>query len=209
MKIILEKRIEKTMKNLEKNKMKPFYAKDKAEALEIVKGLMKKGQKVLSGGSMSLKECGVIDLMRSGDYEFFEQGTPGITPEQAKERVRQSYSCDHYLMSSNAITENGELYNVDGISNRVSALLFGPDSVIIVAGFNKIVADIPAAVERVKKIAAPANATRLGCVTPCTKTGECIDCSSVGRICCNYVVCAQQRQADRIKVILVGEPLGY
>ena len=112
-------------------------------------------------------------------------------------------------MSSNAVTEEGELYNVDGNSNRVAALAYGPDSVIVVAGCNKIVPDIAAAVERVKKIAAPVNATRLHCSTPCAKTGECMNCHSDGRICCNYLVSAQQRHQDRIKVILVGEELGY
>lgn len=111
--------------------------------------------------------------------------------------------------SANAITENGELYNVDGNSNRVAALVYGPDSVIVVAGYNKIVPDIDAAVQRVKKVAAPINAVRLHCETPCAKVGECMNCHSEGRICCNYVVSAQQRHKNRIKVVLVGEELGF
>ena len=134
---------------------------------------------------------------------------PDLTPEQKKQIFRQAFSADVYLMSSNAVTEEGELYNVDGNSNRVAALAYGPDSVIVVAGCNKIVPDIAAAVERVKKIAAPVNATRLHCSTPCAKTGECMNCHSDGRICCNYLVSAQQRHQDRIKVILVGGELGY
>ena len=156
-----------------------------------------------------MDECGILQLLRSGDYHFLDRSAPGLTPEQSKGMLKQAFLADVYLLSANAITENGELYNVDGNSNRVAALAFGPDSVIVVAGYNKIVADLPAAVERVKKIAAPANATRLHCKTPCAAVGECMDCHSDGRICCNYLVSAQQRHQDRIKVILVGEPLGY
>lgn len=208
-KMILEKRIEKTMKALEKNKMKPFYAENRQQALELVKELLQPGQTVACGGSVTLDECGILQLLRSGDYHFLDRSAPGLTPEQSKGMLKQAFLADVYLLSANAITENGELYNVDGNSNRVAALAFGPDSVIVVAGYNKIVADLPAAVERVKKIAAPANATRLHCKIPCAAVGECMDCHSDGRICCNYLVSAQQRHQDRIKVILVGEELGY
>lgn len=208
-KTVLGKRIEKTMKALEKNKMKPFYAETRQQALELVKELLQPGQTVACGGSVTLDECGILQLLRSGDYHFLDRSAPGLTPEQSKGMLKQAFLADVYLLSANAITENGELYNVDGNSNRVAALAFGPDSVIVVAGYNKIVADLPAAVERVKKIAAPANATRLHCKTPCAAVGECMDCHSDGRICCNYLVSAQQRHQDRIKVILVGEELGY
>ena len=185
---VLQKRIEKTMKALERNKMKPFYAKDKGEALRIVQSLLQPGQTITCGGSVTLSECGIIDLLRSGQYHYLDRDRPDLTPEQKKQIFRQAFSADVYLMSSNAVTEEGELYNVDGNSNRVAALAYGPDSVIVVAGCNKIVPDIAAAVERVKKIAAPVNATRLHCSTPCAKTGECMNCHSDGRICCNYLV---------------------
>lgn len=123
-------------------------------------------------------------------------------------------------MSTNALTENGELYNVDGNSNRVAALLYGPKSVIVVCGINKIVKNIDEAIKRVKTIAAPHNTIRLGIETPCGKTGECVSlrkenpefcdgCHGDTRICCNYVVSAQQRHIDRIKVIIIGEEYGY
>ena len=179
---VLQKRIEKTMKALERNKMKPFYAKDKGEALRIVQSLLQPGQTITCGGSVTLSECGIIDLLRSGQYHYLDRDRPDLTPEQKKQIFRQAFSADVYLMSSNAVTEEGELYNVDGNSNRVAALAYGPDSVIVVAGCNKIVPDIAAAVERVKKIAAPVNATRLHCSTPCAKTGECMNCHSDGRI---------------------------
>ena len=123
-------------------------------------------------------------------------------------------------MSTNALTENGELYNVDGNSNRVAALLYGPKSVIVVCGINKIVKNIDEAIKRVKTIAAPQNTIRLGIETPCGKTGKCVSlrkenpelcdgCHGDTRICCNYVVSAQQRHIDRIKVIIIGEEYGY
>ena len=174
-----------------------------------MQSLLQPGQTVTCGGSVTLSECGIIDLLRSGQYHYLDRDRPDLTPEQKKQIFRQAFSADVYLMSSNAVTEEGELYNVDGNSNRVAALAYGPDSVIVVAGCNKIVPDLAAAVERVKKIAAPVNATRLHCSTPCAKTGECMNCHSDGRICCNYLVSAQQRHQDRIKVILVGEELGY
>lgn len=208
-KAVMEKRIEKTMANLAKNKMKPYYAKDKQEALQLVESLLQEGQTIACGGSMTLEECGIMQLLRSGKYNFLDRAKPGLTPQDITEIYRKAFFADNYLLSANAITENGELYNVDGNSNRVAALAFGPSSVIVVAGYNKIVPDIDAAVERVKKTAAPANAIRLHCATPCAKVGECMDCHGDGRICCNYLVSAQQRHQDRIKVILVGEELGY
>ena len=158
---------------------------------------------------LTLEECGIMNLLRSGLYDFLDRSAPGTTPDKVEEIYRMAFCADAYLTSSNAITEQGELFNVDGNCNRVAAMLFGPKSVIVVAGYNKIVADLEEAVLRLKKTAAPANAIRLHCATPCAKVGECMDCHSDGRICCNYLVSAQQRHQDRIKVILVGEELGY
>lgn len=206
---VIEKRIAKTMANLEKNNMQPFYAKTKEDALKIVESLIPTGQVVACGGSVTLAECGIMDLLRSGRYDFLDRAKPGLTPQESKDILRKAFFADTYLLSANAITENGELYNVDGNSNRVAALVYGPDSVIVVAGYNKIVPDIDAAIQRVKKVAAPINAVRLHCETPCAKVGECMNCHSEGRICCNYVVSAQQRHKNRIKVVLVGEELGF
>ncbi|MBQ7901740.1 MAG: lactate utilization protein, partial [Clostridia bacterium] len=133
---------------------------------------------------------------------------------------RAVFSADAFITSTNAITENGELYNVDGNSNRVSAMLFGPERVIVVAGYNKIVADINDAIKRVKTIAAPINSARLGVETPCTKTGKCVSlakanpeicdgCASDARICANYTIMSRQKRSDRVYVILVGEELGF
>lgn len=208
-KAIIEKKIEKTLKNLERNKMQAFYVENKEQAVNKVKELIPEGAVVTCGGSMTLFETGIIEHLRSGRYNFLDRYKPGLTPEQIREIYIRAFSSDVYMCSTNAVTENGELYNVDGNSNRVAAMVYGPKSVIVVAGYNKIVKDIDEAVERVKRIAAPANATRLSHKTPCVNTGQCENCRTDDRICCNYVVMAQQRHKDRVKVIIVGEELGY
>ena len=206
----VEKKIERTLENLKKNKMDAYYARTSSDAVKIALELMDKGDVVTCGGSMTIAECGLLDIVKnSEDYTFLDRNRAGITPAEINKLYRDAFSCDTYLVSSNAITENGELFNVDGNSNRVAAMLYGPKSVIVIAGYNKIVPDIDAAVERLKKVAAPANAKRLNCQTPCAVTGTCMDCHGDSRICCNYVVMGQQRQHGRVKVILVGEELGY
>lgn len=215
----MDRRIEKTMANLEKNNMKPYYVETKEEVAPLVKTLLNKGETVANGGSETLKECGIFeDILESGDYAFADRR--GLEGEDIRQAYIKAYASDTYFCSSNAVTENGELYNVDGNSNRVSCIVYGPKQVIVIVGKNKIVKDINEAVERVKKHAAPPNCVRLSCGTPCAKTGECISlsqdsptlcdgCQSERRICCNYVVSAHQRHKDRIKVIIVNENLGY
>ena len=152
-----EMKIYRTISALEKNNMQAFYAENSSQALEIVKSLIEKGATVSFVGSESLKQCGVINLLKSGEYNVLDRSAPDLTPEQIEKIYRDTFSADVYLCSSNAITENGELYNVDGFGNRVAAITFGPKSVIMVAGYNKIVSDLDAAADRVKLIAAPAN----------------------------------------------------
>lgn len=218
MKRTLRQQAEAVIEKLERNNMKGYYVPTKEEAAAKVAELLHEGDTVAVGGSMSLEEAGVMKLLRSGKYRFLDRYAPGLTREEMEEIYRQSFFADAYLCSSNAVTMNGELYNVDGNSNRVAAICYGPRSVILVVGCNKIVRDIPAAVTRVKRRAAPANTVRLRCDTPCAKTGSCAGiqregmtdgCAVEGRICCNYVVSARQRVPGRIKVILVGEELGY
>lgn len=202
-------RIGKTIENLKKNKMDAYYVETKEDALKKAAELVKDGDTVSVGGSMTLFETGIIDYLRCGRFNFLDRYKSGLSKEEIEKIYRDSFFADAYFVSTNAITEEGELYNVDGRGNRVSAMIFGPKSVIVIAGYNKIVPNREAAIERVREIAAPANAARLSCTTPCAKTGECMDCSSDGRICCSYVFLGQQREKDRIKVIIVGEPLGY
>ena len=215
---IIRLRMEKTKNALENNNMTAYTVKTKEEAADIVRSLLKKGDVIASGGSVTLNQCGITDIIKSPDYIYLDRNS--VAPDKTAEIFRKSFSADVYLCSSNAITENGELYNVDGNSNRVAALLYGPKSVIVVCGINKIVKNIDEAIKRVKTIAAPQNTIRLGIETPCGKTGECVSlrkenpelcdgCHGDTRICCNYVVSAQQRHIDRIKVIIIGEEYGY
>ncbi len=211
---------EKVLKNLEKNNMQAFFAQNCKEAVEIVKGLIKKGDTVTMGGSMSVMESGVYDLITNGDYNFLDRSRKGITPEEIEEIYRKTFFADAYFSSSNAVTENGELFNVDGNSNRVAAILYGPKSVIMIVGKNKIVKNTDAAINRVKTVAAPKNTKRLGKQTYCNLNGKCVSlsgdneyicdgCGTTDRICRNYVFCGPQAKKDRIKVIIVNENLGY
>lgn len=213
-------RIEKTMKALQSNNMQAFYCETKEDALNKVSELIEKGSTVTHGGSVTLAQCGIPDLLRSGDYNYLDRSVPGLTREQVTEIYHQAFNCDVYLTSANAITENGLLFNVDGNCNRVAAILYGPKSVVVVAGENKIVKDLDEAFDRLRTVASPKNTQRLECSTYCAKTGKCISmndpdsdlgdgCKSPQRICCGYVISAFQRVKDRIKVIIVGEELGY
>lgn len=206
---VLEKRVQRTLEGLRNNNMWACYVPDREQALCKVEELLHQGDTVACGGSMSLFEAGVIDLLRQPRYRFLDRYAPGLTREQIEEIYIDAFRADVYLTSTNAVTETGALYNVDGNSNRVAALLYGPRSVIVVAGINKLVRNLDEAVQRVRETAAPANAIRLDCKTPCTKSGRCMDCGGDNRICCSYVVSAKQRKKDRVKVILVGEELGY
>lgn len=206
---VLTQRMERTAKALEKNRMEAYLVGSKEEVLPLIRSLLHPQDVVAVGGSATLDECGVLELLRCGDYQFLDRYAPGLSADEIGEIYRKSFFADAYLCSSNAVTENGELYNVDGNANRVAAMTFGPKQVILVVGVNKIVPDLAAAERRVQEIAAPANCKRLSCKTPCAATGKCADCAGDGRICCTAVIHRQQRVPGRIKVILVGEELGF
>lgn len=205
----MNERIEKVISALKKNKMKPYFVKTKDEALSTIRDLLKEGETVSNGGSVSLEEIGLFPLLRSGKYNFLDRAKEGLSPSEASEIMRKSLLADTFFASANAITEDGEIYCVDGRGNRISAMIFGPLSVILVVGKNKIVKDINEAEERLRTIAAPLNTRRLNLTTPCAKTGKCENCKGDNRICCSYLVLRQQREKDRIKVIIVDENLGY
>lgn len=213
------KAINTTIENLKKNNMDAYYCETSSDAVELVKTLINKGDTVTHGGSETLKETKVIDLISNGDYEYLDR-SKCKDRDEVEEIYRKAYFADAYFASSNAVTQSGELYNVDGNSNRVSAILYGPKSVIMLCGYNKIVKDLDEAVYRVKTVAAPKNTKRLNCETYCKNDGKCLSigsdasymcdgCKSDARICCNYVVSAKQRHKGRIKVIIIGEKLGY
>lgn len=205
----LRLRMERTAQALNKNGFFATCVDNKEEALELVEEMLTDGSSVAVGGSMTLFEVGVTELLSSGRYEYFDRYAPGLTTEQRREVFLKSFDCDFFFCSSNAVTEEGELYNVDGTGNRVAAMLYGPRNVVVIAGWNKIVKDIAAADQRVREHAAPANCIRLGRNTPCAKTGVCMDCKSEQRICADKVIMSKQIIPERVKVILVAEELGY
>ena len=209
MKSVVLNRINRTATALKNNNMEFHYAESKIEVLTIVSNLLKTGDVIATGGSVTLKECGVIDYLKSDKYKFLDQSA--IDTDRMDQLYRASFTADAYLCSAN---------DVDGNSNRIAAICYGPKSVIIVVGYNKIVRNLDEAINRVKNICAPANSQRLTCATYCYEKGQCLaykkenpsitdGCDSDSRICCNYLISAHQRIKDRIKVIIVGEKLGY
>ncbi len=212
--------INKVAENLKRNNMVPYIVNKKEDILPLLKTLLPSGASVGVGGSVTLDEIGVIPFLREEEYSFFDRYAEGLTRPEAVEIMRKALLADTFITSSNAVTEKGELYNVDGNGNRVAALCFGPKSVIVIVGANKIVKDLKAAEERVKTIAAPKNCIRLGIDSPCSKGGECVSmkaenremcdgCMLESRICSTYVLSGYQRIKDRITVIICKENMGY
>lgn len=193
------------IKGLESRNMRGYYAKTKEEALEIALGLIPEGSKVTRGGSLSIEQIGLTEAMINGNYEYSDRSN---MPDK-KVAEYFAYSADVYLASTNAITRDGILINIDGKGNRVSAMANGPKKVILIVGMNKVTADVDSAMKRARNEAAPINAERFPCNTPCKKTGLCMDCKSPDTICCQFLITRYSLTKDRIHVILVDEPLGY
>ncbi len=204
-------RIERVIKALSINNMEGFYAETKEDVVNIIKKLVPKGSVIGGGGSVTLNETGVIEYFRNGDFTFYDRYKKNITPIEKSDYNRKALLSDTFITGTNAITEKGELFNVDGNGNRVAALIFGPKQVIVVVGKNKIVKDINEAESRMKLIAGPVDAKHLGYDNPCTKVGYCVDCKLDTRICNMYVTIKGQMgvNKDRIKVIIVNESLGF
>lgn len=206
---LIDLRVEKTIKALEKNNMKGYYVKSEAELLSLIDSLIKSDRLITAGGSVTLSETGVISHLKANYGNVFADRADCKSAEETEDVFRKAFISDTFFASTNAVTENGELYNIDGNGNRVSAMIFGPKQVIIVAGVNKIVDNMNEAVKRLEKTACPANTIRLEKATPCSKTGECVHCQCEDRICCSYVTLAHQRKKERIKVIFVKGSFGY
>lgn len=217
---VTRNRLKRTADALTANNFEVYLVKDRAEAGRKVRELLKEGDVIGVGGSETLNECGVLDIVREEKYRFIDRYEKGLSADEVRARHVASLGADVYISGTNAITENGVLYNVDGNGNRIAAIAFGPKSVIIVSGANKIVKTLDDAVKRVKMYAAPANTKRLGIASYCQACGECRSlsqgngemtdgCSGASRICCDYLISAYQRQKNRIKVILVEENLGF
>ena len=197
------------IKALEKRNMRGYYCPDSASAVKLADDLVPTGSTVSFGGSISLSESGVMELLRNRSDIHLIDRSKAKTPEETKQMYRDSFSSDVYFMSTNAITLDGELINIDGNGNRVAALIYGPDKVVMIVGMNKLVSTVEDGINRVSDIAAPANGVRLNKQTPCATTGYCHDCFSPDCMCSHTVITRRCFTPDRIHVILVGEALGY
>lgn len=196
------------LKGFQKRFIEGYYCETAAEAKELALSLVPENNKVSFGGSVTLEETGVLAELRSrNDITLYDRAT-ATSPEETKQIMHDALSCDYYFMSSNAITADGELVNIDGNGNRVAALIYGPENVIILAGMNKIVKNVEEGISRTRNVASPQNCVRLNKNTPCAMNGVCGNCLS-DTICDQIVITRASRIPQRIKVILIGEELGF
>ncbi len=198
----------KVIAGLKKRNMTGYYVQTIEEAKLLLIDMIDEKSTVANGGSYSIDATGIKEYLRDGNFNFIEK-TPSTSPCDALRISRESFFADYYLCSTNAISEDGILVNIDGNSNRVAAIAFGPSKVIMVVGMNKITSDEKAALDRARTIAAPINGQRFDITTPCKKTGSCIDCTSIDTICCQFLVTRFSKHLDRIHIILVNEDLGF
>lgn len=197
------------IKNLEKRHMEGYYCPTKEDAVKTAMSLTAANTTVSFGGSMTLSETGIMDALKNRTDIHLIDRSLAKTPDEIKQAYRDSFSADTYFMSTNAITLDGQLVNVDGNGNRVAALIYGPDQVIIITGMNKIASTVEDAVRRVHNIASPPNCIRLNKHTPCAATGMCAECLGDDCICSQTVITRRSGIIGRIKVLFVGEELGY
>ena len=196
---------QKVIKGLNSRNMTGYYAKDKDEALKLALELIPEGSTVTMGGAMSAHEIGLVKVLKEGNYNFIDRDDY----EDKRAAALLAYDADVFLSSTNAMTEDGVLVNIDGNSNRVSAIAHGPKKVVFIVGMNKVCPDVDSAIKRARNVAAPINAQRFGIVTPCTQTGSCMNCKSADTICCNFLITRYSRHTGRIHVILVDDSLGF
>ena len=199
----------KVVEALQKNHFTASYVNTKEEALEKLSTLISKEATVGIGGSATIKEIGIDDLLEERGNTVFNHNKPGLSPEEATELRHKEMSCDVFLTGTNALTLKGELVNVDGSGNRVAAMIFGPKKVIVIAGINKVVTNLETAMDRIELFAAPINNKRLNRPNPCTVTGECMDCQGPTRICNVTTVMHKKPGGTDVEVIIVGEQLGF
>ena len=193
---------------LNKRFFEAYYCADRKSAAEKVLQLIGAEDTVSWGGTMTVDELGIKDALRARGQKLIDRDT-AKNPQERQELLKQSLLCDTFLMSSNAISADGQLVNIDGTGNRVAALCFGPKQVIVIAGMNKVAGNLEGAVRRAREQAAPANAQRFDLKTPCAVNGLCGDCKGPDCICAQMVTTRLCKPAGRIKVVLVGENLGF
>ena len=196
---------QKVIKGLESRNMTGYYADSKEAALAKALELIPEKSSVTMGGAMSAHEIGLVEALKQGNYNFIDRDAY----EDKRAAMLMAYDADFFLSSANAMTEDGMIVNIDGNSNRVSAIAQGPKKVLFIVGMNKICNDLDSAMKRARNVAAPINAQRFGLATPCAKTGACMDCKSPDTICCQFLITRFSRHKDRIAVILVNDNLGF
>ena len=193
------------IKGLESRNMTGYYASTAQDALELILKMIPVGSSVTNGGVTSAHEIGLISALQEGNYNYLDRDTA----EDPRAAALAAYDADYFLSSANAITADGILVNIDGNSNRVSAIAYGPRKVIFIIGMNKVCDDVDGAIKRARFEAAPINAQRFDLKTPCKVTGACANCKSPDTICCQFLITRYSRHKDRIHVVLVGEDLGF
>lgn len=193
---------------LKTRNMDAWYVETREEALEKALSLIPEGSSISWGGSMSVEEIGLIKALKANETMLVYDRDIAETPEERQQIMRQAFFCDYFLASSNAVSEDGVLVNIDGFANRVAAIAFGPAHVLMVVGLNKVVKTEADALARARGTAAPCNAQRFDIQTPCKKTGVCSNCKMPDTICCQFLTTRYSKVPGRIQVILVGEDLG-
>lgn len=194
---------------LKKNNFDAEYVSTKEEALSRVLELVPTGATIGKGGSVTLVEMNVFEELEKRGHIILNAHKKGLSPEESMELRKKHLTCDCFLTSTNALTLDGKLVNIDGVGNRAAAMFFGPQKVIVVTGANKIVKNVDSALERIQMWAAPKNSTRLAKNTPCVKTGVCMDCQSPDRICNVTTIISKRPRTTDITVIVIGENIGY
>ncbi|MBS4960566.1 MAG: lactate utilization protein [Clostridiales bacterium] len=195
------------VEDMKKRGMEGYYCATKEEAIKKALELIPEGSTVSWGGSATIRDMGLTQALKEGNYQAFDRD--GLPPAEQQELYRKVFSMDYYVTSTNAITTDGLMINVDGNSNRIAAIAFGPKNVLVVTGMNKVCQSEEAAMIRARSIASPINAARFDIATPCNKVGMCRNCLSPDCICNEILITRRSKPAGRIKVILVGEELGF
>lgn len=195
------------VKNLESRHFEAYYCETKEKALEKALELIPKGATVGWGGAMSAQQIGLMDALNAGDYRAIDRDKCP-TPEEKLQAAKDSLFADVFLTGANALSLDGQMVNIDGTGNRVAAIVYGPGTVLVIAGMNKVEDTLEAAIIRARTVAAPMNKQRFPAQTPCEVTGACGDCKAEGCICNQILITRHCRPVGRIKFILVGEDLG-
>lgn len=203
-----EKRAQILIKNLKSRHFDAYYCPDKASALEKALELIPEGASVGWGGTVTCQQIGLFDAVHNGPYTAIDRNMFD-TPEEKEAAMKRALLSDVFLTSANAISMDGQMVNIDGNGNRAAAIIYGPDSVIVVAGINKVCDTLEDAIRRARTVAAPLNKQRFPAETPCEFTGMCADCKHDGCICNQILITRGSRVAGRIKFIIVGEELGF